>query len=272
MGSLVIAFLVTGLALLVPPADIASSLNIKSSPAEADAESASPTPGSAVNPIYDHAIPDTVDCPLPELDPYSHQSWEPFLEQLGGCLHALWEPTLADVTGDPEPLVLRLDEGSGPDANEAGDDGWHTLASYQDGEITIMHESITTMADAMANPGEEAIWVALVAHEYAHYLQDHTGILAHAWEQEQAAESDDDATAIRRRGELQADCLGGVALHALGYQDEATVDTVTASLLGGGDSPTHGSSNNRRRWLLLGWHGDELANCNTYAAETEFVR
>ncbi|QVQ52417.1 neutral zinc metallopeptidase [Spiractinospora alimapuensis] len=286
LGAFSIAVVVAGLALLVPTANVASTPQDTTSPRDFAPAADEAPGGSARNPLYDSSVPDAIDCPIPNLDPRSRESWEPFVDRVGGCLEDVWRPALEDLGEVPEPPLVTLEEGAGPQAQENGDgtegtdsdaagptaeENWQTLASYHHGEITVMLGSVTSLAAAMADSDEEAVWLTLIAHEYAHYLQENAGILEHAWSLEQETDSEEEATEIRRRGELQADCLAGVALRSLGYEDEATIATVTTSLLGG-DSPTHGSSDNRRRWLMLGWHAETLSDCNTYAAEPDFVR
>src|SRR5690606_32909156 len=46
----------------------------------------------SAHPVYDLAMPEPVDCPIPELDASSDSSWEAFSAELGGCLNDLWRP------------------------------------------------------------------------------------------------------------------------------------------------------------------------------------
>lgn len=125
----------------------------------------------------------------------------------------------------------------------------------------------------------------VVAHEYGHHVQNLTGQMERVRSREGA-----DSDAVRL--ELQADCLAGVwAAHATrtpadGGQpiiteitDEDIAEGIDAAETVGDDyiqerfqgsvTPetwTHGSSEQRRRWFLVGMESGDINDCDTFTA------
>ncbi|GAT70104.1 metalloprotease-like protein [Planomonospora sphaerica] len=109
------------------------------------------------------------------------------------------------------------------------------------------------------------------AHEYGHHLQSLTGI-RRAYEARAGRGRGSEAAELKRRYELQADCLAGVFLggvrHSLartGRDWEALSDTLRAR----GDDPgyrTHGTGANRVRWFRRGLDTVSPAACDTWSA------
>lgn len=227
------------------------------------------TQDPADNPLYALGALPAAQCELPPLDPYSEASWEEFAEQAGACLDEMWLPHLDTIGVEPDSAqyLIRTDQEEDRDS----EDGL-TLGYYRDSVISIIHGHVTEFAANVPGGDHEGVWMGLLAHEYGHYVQDHTGILHDSWELEQAAESEEEELELLRRSELQADCLSGAALRAAGrYADDEIAD-VNESLNGGADSETHGSAGNRKRWFLLGWHSQTVDDCNTFTADPELVR
>ncbi len=128
----------------------------------------------------------------------------------------------------------------------------------------------------------------VIAHEVGHHVQNLLGILPRAQRQQQAAGSRADANQIQVRVELQADCLAGVwakrqndAETAQGkppFIDQGDVEAAlkTAAAIGDDtlqkkaqgyavpDSFTHGSSEQRQRWVMTGLQQGTVASCNTF--------
>ena len=106
--------------------------------------------------------------------------------------------------------------------------------------------------------------VYLLAHEWAHALQDARGV-------DPGDERTGPASSTVRY-ELQADCLAGVFVASLrGADREAYVEAVR---LGGDDlgpdplAPqafAHGSGEQRLRWFARGWQERDDAACDTFA-------
>jgi len=121
----------------------------------------------------------------------------------------------------------------------------------------------------------------VIAHEIGHHVQNQLGILPRV-QALQARSGEEQSNALQVRVELQADCLAGVwANHShkkwnsLEPGDiEAALQTATA--IGDDtlqrrsqgyvvpDAFTHGSAEQRKRWLLTGLKSGDVTSCDTY--------
>lgn len=123
----------------------------------------------------------------------------------------------------------------------------------------------------------------VIAHEVGHHIQNLLGILTQAQQREQSADRAT-ANAISVRVELMADCLAGVWAHAMNDRhhnitaDDARQAVATASAIGDDrlqqqatgqvvpDSFTHGTAEQRARWLQTGLDNGQVAACDTFKA------
>jgi predicted metalloprotease len=125
----------------------------------------------------------------------------------------------------------------------------------------------------------------VVAHEYGHHVQDLLGTLR----KNQSSQTGPKSPSVRI--ELQADCYAGIWAHnattakdAHGhtYIEDLTTSDIRSAInaatavgddhiqrLGGGavdqEQWTHGSSAERVRWFLAGYHQGTLAACDTFS-------
>jgi predicted metalloprotease len=119
----------------------------------------------------------------------------------------------------------------------------------------------------------------VVAHELGHHVQTLLGIT----HQKAAADQADPACANARsvRFELQADCFAGVWMHSVYRRGELTdadlQEALDAAAVVGDDflrhaagrrrppeEWTHGSSEQRRRWLKTGFVEGTPESCDTF--------
>jgi predicted metalloprotease len=125
----------------------------------------------------------------------------------------------------------------------------------------------------------------VVAHEVGHHVQKLLGFLGQAERAQRAAASKADANRTQVFVELQADCFAGVwGNHAQERWNEIEPGDVEAALrtaqaIGDDrlqkqaqgyvvpDSFTHGTSEQRQRWLTTGLKGGTVAGCNTFGAK-----
>jgi predicted metalloprotease len=122
----------------------------------------------------------------------------------------------------------------------------------------------------------------VIAHEIGHHVQNQLGILPKVRDMQRTVSSRAEANLLQVRVELQADCFAGVwAYHARKKRDfleAGDVDAAlqTASAIGDDmlqrrsqgyvvpDSFTHGSSEQRKRWFMIGFTQGKVSACNTF--------
>jgi predicted metalloprotease len=122
----------------------------------------------------------------------------------------------------------------------------------------------------------------VIAHEVGHHVQNLLGILPKVQQMQRTAGSRVEANRLQVRVELQADCFAGVwAFHQRkksDFLDPGDVDAAlqTASAIGDDmlqrrsqghvvpDSFTHGSSEQRKRWFMIGFTQGKVSACNTF--------
>jgi uncharacterized protein len=124
----------------------------------------------------------------------------------------------------------------------------------------------------------------VVAHEVGHHIQTVTG-LSEEVASARARGAERQANALSVRMELQADCYAGVWGHyanARGLLDPGDIDEGLRAAAAIGDdtlqrqaqgrvvpeSFTHGSSEERARWLRRGLDSGNVNACNTFASGT----
>ena len=124
----------------------------------------------------------------------------------------------------------------------------------------------------------------MIAHEVGHHVQNLLGILPKAQQAQRAAGDRTQANRIQVRVELQADCFAGVWANQAEQKwkllQPGDIDAAlqTASAIGDDmlqkrsqgyvvpDSFTHGSSEQRKRWFMVGYKEGRVAACNTFGA------
>ncbi|MFP5416217.1 MAG: neutral zinc metallopeptidase [Actinomycetes bacterium] len=140
------------------------------------------------------------------------------------------------------------------------------------------------MLPRLGAAGGDAAEAYVIAHEYGHHIQNLTGIMA----QVQQAGQQTGPTSPQTRLELQADCYAGVWFRYAANDPNGPIAEVTqddlnraadaAEAVGddriqqsqtGRINPeewTHGSSEQRNKWLARGFNTGDPNQCNTFAA------
>ncbi|MEU3018650.1 neutral zinc metallopeptidase [Nocardiopsis sp. NPDC007018] len=237
-----------------------SALHARPHPAEVDIVD---------HPLYDVAMPEPVDCELPELRTGSDDSWEAFANEAGTCLNDLWAPVMDELGLDPDlPEITVTNDALATDTDDS-----FTLAYYESdrGLITVVLPSVRQVGEQIPDDHEAHVWLALMGHEYAHHVQYATGILGISHDLRRRAGSEADELDTLRRTELQAECMAGVGLRGLTDPDGDALDVVNEHFNGGGDLDTHGSAANRAFWLESGYTSTTVGGCNTYEASDRDV-
>jgi predicted metalloprotease len=151
-----------------------------------------------------------------------------------------------------------------------------------DQQIYIDLSFYRELSSRFGAPGDFA-QAYVLAHEVGHHIQTVLGINQEI-SQQQRQVSEADANALSVRMELQADCLAGVwAHHAHQQRQILEVGDVEEGLRAAAaigddrlqkqtqgytvpESWTHGSSEQRVRWLTLGLKGGDFEQCDTFSA------
>ena len=142
-------------------------------------------------------------------------------------------------------------------------------------DLTFFRE----LAVVFRAPGDFA-QAYVIAHEVAHHVQSLAGVTQEV--QAVQAQNPRLANEASIRLELQADCLAGVWAHST-YErrmlERGDLEEALNAAAAVGDDRiqrrttgriqpeqwTHGSSEQRRRWLLRGFEGGDAAACQTFA-------
>jgi predicted metalloprotease len=121
----------------------------------------------------------------------------------------------------------------------------------------------------------------VITHEVGHHVQNLLGILPRAQEAQRGMDKVD-ANQLQVRVELQADCFAGIWAHnaeekwRLMEPGDVEAALQTASAIGDDrlqrgsqgyvvpDAFTHGSSEQRARWLTTGLKSGDVASCDTF--------
>ncbi|MES2144799.1 MAG: neutral zinc metallopeptidase [Pseudomonadota bacterium] len=195
----------------------------------------------------------------------------------------VWKKIFDEQVGRPyTPATLVLYKGV--TRSSCGDASGATGPFYcpVDKKIYLDTDFFSTMATQMGAKGDFAA-AYVVAHEVGHQVQDELGILAKTTSVRQQV-SEAESNAISVQVELQADCLAGIwarsASEMFGSIDQTDVqEAVNAAQQIGDDtlqrnagrtpmpdSFTHGTSEQRARWLITGMQSGKLTDCDTFGA------
>ncbi|GAA4910683.1 neutral zinc metallopeptidase [Streptomonospora salina] len=244
------------------PADHTSSqLEARPAPVEIDV---------ADHPAYGLTVPDAVDCSLPDVDAGSADSWTDFNAAISDCLTRLWRPRLDELGVHAVEPELRVSNEKPEPVGSVDED--YTQAYYDNREmsITVVLPNVVPMARSMPADWQQTTWISLLTHEYGHHVQQLTGILPAGYDMERTAADEDERLEATRRTELQAECLGGMAMDGLGLSG-SEIRRAAESLAAGDDFATHGTASNRSTWFSDGAGGDTVGACNTYDASQSRV-
>ena len=228
------------------------------------------------NALYGPAVA-PADCAIERLadpEPPALDVLDAHLDATMDCLMAVWVAPVEQAGFVlPRPPVLSYDQpittacGTSPSMDRAA-------AFYCPGDQRIFY----ALDRSRALFSRTSLTVdSTLAHELGHALQGRSGILQAEWALVQTVD-EEGGLELSRRIELQADCLGGLALNALA---EATGLTgrergqLQQDNYARGDRAgrprTHGSPESGLRWISRGLDGAEIGGCNTFVASPEDV-
>lgn len=140
----------------------------------------------------------------------------------------------------------------------------------------------TTLHQRLGAGGDFAA-AYVVAHEIGHHIQNELGILGQANQiRQQVGQAESNQISVRI--ELQADCLSGIwareAAQTLGVVEAGDLEEAVNAARQIGDDTlqrnagrrpmphtfTHGTSEQRSRWFMIGLKSGKLADCDTFKA------
>lgn len=219
-------------------------------------------PAAVDSPLY--AGPETkARCAFPVVVPRSWKSMRRYLAAVSRCMDRVWKreferARMYYVTPKRVYVRHRVSDprcGRMPAKGAAG--------TYCDETRTYF----VLIGEAGLQPWAQAWFAEVVAHEYAHHVQYMANI------SDYEAEAYDDAITAKgedlvvRRLELQAECLAGVALHAV--RDELPPRREFRNLYGGTIAPKwvrdHGRLGTQLRWFERGLGSGRPGMCDTWS-------
>jgi predicted metalloprotease len=152
-----------------------------------------------------------------------------------------------------------------------------------DHQVYIDLDFFAQMRQSLGGGGDFA-QAYVIAHEVGHHVQTLLGTTARVDQARQRGERIEGDGGLLVRQELQADCYAGLwanrAQRRHDWLEAGDLDEAlnTASAIGDDtlqrrsrgtvvpDSFSHGSAAERVRWFRAGFHSDDLASCDTFAA------
>lgn len=197
-------------------------------------------------------------------------------------LEKTWHEQFPAQTGkgyvDPRLVLFR---GETPTACGAGQTAMGPFYCPADQKVYIDLAFYDELQRRFHAPGDFA-QAYVIAHEVGHHLQNLMGISDQVHRAQERASSASQANALSVRMELQADCFAGVWAYYANKErhvlEPGDVDEAIAAATAIGDdalqqaargrvvpdSFTHGSSQQRVRWLQRGLRSGSLDQCNTF--------
>src|SRR4029079_6315116 len=202
-----------------------------------------------------------------------------FVDAVGDDVQLTWEDVFKGANRQYQPTSIVLFHGStksgcgianadaGPFYCPADQDVYLDAGFFQ--ELETRFHAAGDFAEAY-----------VIAHEIGHHVQDELGIMGQV---DQAMQADPNrANELSIRLELQADCLAGVWGHSANQRGVLEVgdlqEAITAAQAVGDDriqsettgridreSWTHGSSDQRSRWLQRGFDAGNMQACDTFS-------
>jgi predicted metalloprotease len=214
----------------------------------------------------------------PADDPASH-----FIRKILHSTEATWQEQFRRAGRQYEDPTLVLFTGATRTACGSGQTAMGPFYCPLDRKVYIDLAFYQELQDRFHAPGQFA-QAYVIAHEVGHHVQNLLGISEKVQGAQQAARSEAQANGLSVRLELQADCLAGVwaaqaneAKHILEAGDVEQALTA-ASAIGDDrlqkqsrgyvvpDGFTHGTSEQRMRWLKRGLETGDMNQCNTFQA------
>nr|WP_246243697.1 neutral zinc metallopeptidase [Amycolatopsis pithecellobii] len=283
-----VAVLLAGLAVFVVVSNLGGSGGASgdtSAPTKPDSGNAGPgaVSGQKVLALADHPILQDRDASLPNIACDLPQ-WrrdeaavEAFFTAAEQCLDKAWGPFLRAYDLPFIPPSLHFPDGARFDT-ACGTIGVSvaTAAYYCDNNLYVPYRGLQ-IDQYGDNPG---VYLALIAHEYGHHVQEIAGIMDAVWQRiYQVGQVTPAGLDLSRRKELQAQCFSGMFLGAVvdrggsvtrdmyekAWRDQDTRGDNTSG------SHDHGTNVHYAAWWRKGAQFNRIAQCNTFSAPASEV-
>ncbi|MCE7797167.1 neutral zinc metallopeptidase [Sphingobium sufflavum] len=177
-----------------------------------------------------------------------------------------------------EPTILVFYNQSGMSGCGAAQSAMGPFYCPTDKKVYLDTSFFDELTQRFGAPGDFA-QAYVIAHEVGHHIQDITGVLAKA-NSEQRRLGSAEANAVQVKVELQADCYAGVWGRETGLMEAGDIEEglKAAQAIGDDtlqkgagrtpmpDSFTHGSSEQRMRWLKKGLESGDPSACDTFSS------
>jgi hypothetical protein len=182
-----------------------------------------------------------------------------------------------------QPATLVLFKGATRSACGGASEATGPFYCPADKKVYLDTAFFTTLHQRLGAGGDFAA-AYVVAHEVGHHIQNELGILGQANQVRQQV-SQEESNAISVRIELQADCLSGIwareAAQTLGVVERGDLEEAVNAARQIGDDTlqenagqrvmphtfTHGTSDQRSRWFLIGLQSGQMADCDTFQTD-----
>lgn len=203
-----------------------------------------------------------------------------FIAKVLGSTERTWGEIFPQQVGDayPQPKLVLFEGGVNSGCGQA-DSGMGPFYCPADRNVYLDASFFDELARRFGAPGDFAA-AYVIAHEVGHHIQTVLGISEQVHKARRAA-SQAQGNALSVRQELQADCLAGVwAHHNRDLLEPGDIQEGMRAAQAIGDDTlmrgsgrrvnpenfTHGTSEQRMRWLQRGLQSGRMADCDTFAA------
>lgn len=202
-----------------------------------------------------------------------------FFQSAIPCLDAAWQPVL-EYQGLPffTPNIAFPEGTEWESACGSVSGGGGAVAAFYCSYDDTLYMPFAGLQTEMygAHPG---VYLAVLAHEYGHHVQNLSGVMDTYWDQRYNAGADTEpGLELSRRFELQAQCFSGMFLASVygrGSVDDNILTEARTSQDRGDHNPgvprDHGTDDHAIAWWEQGAQLNRTYQCNTWLSPPEDV-